>query len=168
MEGGGKGFDYGDSIPAPVAPPVTNPTRAMPPPPAYAALVSPAPADPSIISSGVGTLLGAMKKCFNGLVSEPVSLFHKQYQFNQDTKRIIAATTPMVLEHSIRDIAAEANDECAVTPKNLRGIVRLEAKKITKDLKRKVESLQAKIDKQGGEPGAANTTKEKSKGKKDF
>ena len=53
-------------------------------------------------------------------------------------------------------------------PKNMRGIVRLEADKMTKYLARKVASFQAKLDKQGGKPGAANTTKNKSKGKKDF
>ena len=100
--------------------------------------------------------------------SPSLRLFHKQYQFTQEIKRILATTTPAVLEHSTEDIAAEVNDEHATTPKNLRGIVWLEANKITKDLERKVTFLQAKLDKQGGKPVAANATKNISKGKKNF
>ena len=64
-----------------------------------------------------------MEKCFNGLVSESARLFHKQYQFIQETKRILAETTPVVLKHSAKNIAAEVSNERAVNPKNLRGIV---------------------------------------------
>ena len=109
-----------------------------------------------------------MEKYFNGLVSEPARLFHKQYQSAQETNRILTAITPVALEHSSEDIAAEVNDERAVTPKNLRGIVQIEANKITKDLERKVVSLQSMLDKQGWKPGAVKKTNKKSNGKKYF
>ena len=97
---------------------------AMSPPQARAPRVSPVPVTPLIIPSGVSTLLSAMEKCFYGLVSEPVRLFHKQHQSAQETKRILAATTPVALEHSAKDIAAEVNDKHAVTPKNRRDVPR--------------------------------------------
>ena len=109
-----------------------------------------------------------MEKYFDGLVTESARLFHKQYQHTLETKRIIPATTLVALEHSAKNIADEVNNERAVTSKNLRGIVRLEANKITKDLERKVASPQAKLNKQEGKPENANATGKKSKGKKDF
>ena len=84
---------------------------------------APTPADPPIILSGVGALVGTMETCFNGLVWEPAKLFHKKYQFTQETKHILSATTPVVLEHTTKDIAAEVNDECAAKTKHPRGIV---------------------------------------------
>jgi hypothetical protein len=174
MDGGGIIFDYGTPSPSPAAAsPSTQGRRAVhppppptpAPPPARVPHVSPTPGGEPIIASGVGALLGSMEKCFDGLVTEPARLFHEQYQQSQETKRIIAATTPVALEHSAEDIAAEVSEERAVTPKNLRGIVRLEANKITKDLERKVASLQAKLDKQ---EGCTSGTKKNSKNKKDF
>jgi hypothetical protein len=90
---------------------------------------------------------------------------NEQYQHTQETKRIIAAITPVAPEPSAKDIEAKVSEERVVTPKNLRGTVRLEANKITKDLEHKVALLQTKLDKQGG---CANGTKKSSKGKKDF
>ena len=95
-----------------------------------------------------------MEKFFDGLVSEPARLFHKQYQSAQETKRILAVITPVALEHSAEDTAAIVNAERAVNPKFLRGIIRIEANKITKDLEHRVVSLQYMLDKQGGKPGA--------------
>jgi hypothetical protein len=82
-----------------------------------------------------------MDKCFDGLVLEPIRPFHKQYQFTQEMKHILAATTTAVFENSVKNIAAEVNDERAITPKNLRGIVHLEANNIRNDLGRKVTSI---------------------------
>ena len=124
MDGGGNGFDYCESVPDPVVPPVTTQACTMSPPQARAPRVSPVPVTPLIIPSGVSTLLSAMEQCFYGLVSEPVRLFHKQHQSAQETKRILAATTPVALEHSAKDIAAEVNDKHAVTPKNRRDVPR--------------------------------------------
>jgi hypothetical protein len=80
----------------------------------------------------------------------------------------LAATTTVFLENSAKDIAAEVNDECVVTPKNLRGIFLLGDKQDHKNIEHKVASLQVKLDKQGRKPGAANATEKNSKGKKDF
>ena len=81
-------------------------------------------------------------------MTESARLFSKQYQHTQETKRSIVSTTPITLGHSTKDIAAGIVDECAVTPKSLRGSVFLKANKIIRDLKQNVVAVQAKVNKQ--------------------
>ena len=101
------------------------------------------PAVNTPVPSSRSVVLTELFKNFERLVTEFTCWFVHQYHYKQEHIRTCQVILPQDLEVNAEDIAKQVNNERALFPRNMRGLVRVEAHKINNSTKREVASLRA-------------------------
>ena len=103
---------------------------------------------------GRAPIISALKTLLDDGIIKPLLIFHTRIVHNAQDRRIAKATVEPLLEQAAARIAAVVEAERPANCPTLKGLIHDDVDKTTEELRRRVQSLEAKL-------GEANATKGK-------
>jgi hypothetical protein len=98
-----------------------------------------------ITMGGQAIIISALKALLDQGIVEPIRLFCVQLISNKETHRITKATAQPTLEDAAACIAVVVEAECPATRPTLKGLIHKDVDKTTKELRHRIQSLEAKL-----------------------
>jgi hypothetical protein len=98
-----------------------------------------------ITIGGQAIIISALKALLDQGIVEPIRLFRVQLISNKETRRITKATVQPALENTTALIAVVVEAEHPATRPTLKGLIHKDVDKTTKELCRRIQSLEAKL-----------------------
>ena len=95
--------------------------------------------------SGQATIIDMLKKLLDDGIVAPLQVFRARIIDNERDRRIAKATVEPQLEHAAERIAAVVNAERPANRPTLKGLIHDDVDKTTEDLRRRIQSLEAKL-----------------------